>query len=572
MTHTRRLGPLLAAFVVVNTANAQTLSGAEHYALLSDARAALDQRRFPEAMELYRRLAQNNPRDGDLWMGYAAAAQGAGKTSEMIAGAEEVIELGTGFRPGASLKAISPVDRPFVAYLIARGYSSLGSKAQALDWLDRALAWRYTPRTNLQTDTSFRAFLEDERFRRIAGFPPRGSASREERWRYDIDWLVAEAKRVHASPTREAFSPEFENAARDLKSRIKQLSDRQMLVGLNKLLVLLKDGHTGLVPPDGSRLLPLDLYWFSDGLFVVNGIGDAKRWTGSRVLKFGSRDVNAVLQDLPAYVPRDNPIGLKRTGGAWLRVLDYLEAMGTGADSLRASLTLQDKDGTVQQVTFAGIVDEPRPNLPPAFGDTARAPLFLKRARSNYWFTKLPESNAVYFQFNAVGNQPGESIAQFAPTLTAAVQESTVRSLIVDVRHNGGGNSYLYPPLVRAIAAFQDLGPDRRIFVLTSRHTFSAAQNFVTLIDRLTNAIFAGEPTGSSPKFTGESPPRFRIPYSGARASISNWYHQFTFWSDTRQWIVPDIPVELSSTDYFAGRDPVLEAVMLVIKRSQTRS
>jgi hypothetical protein len=567
-----RLGLILALLVVVDAAKAQTLTGAQHYALLSDARAALDQRRFPEAMDLYRLLAQNNPRDGDLWMGYAAAAQGAGKTSEMIAGAEKMIELGTGFRPGASVKAMSPVDRPYVAYLIARGYASLGRKTQALDWLDRALAWRYTPRTNLQADTSFRAFLDDDRFRRIAGFPPRGSASREERWRYDIDWLVAEAKRVHASPSREAFSAEFENAARDLESRINQLSDRQLVVGLNKLLVLLKDGHTGVVPPEGSRLLPLDLYWFSDGLFVVNGSGDAKLWTGSRVLKFGTRDVDAVLQDLPAYVPRDNPIGLKRTAGAWLRVLDYLEAMGTGADSLRASLTLQDRHGAVQQVSFDGIVDEPRPNLPPAFGDTARAPLFLKRARSNYWFAKLPESNAVYFQFNAVGNQPGETIAQFAPKLAAVVQEPAVRTLIVDVRHNGGGNSYLYPPLVRAIAAFQDLGPDRRIFVLTSRHTFSAAQNFVTLIDRLTNAIFAGEPTGSSPKFTGESPPRFRIPYSGVRASISNWYHQFTFWSDTRIWIAPDVPVELSATDYFAGRDPVLEAVMQIINRNPTGS
>ena len=93
------------------------------------------------------------------------------------------------------------------------------------------------------------------------------------------------------------------------------------------------------------------------------------------------------------------------------------------------------------------------------------------------------------------------------------------------------------------------------------------AQNFSTNVERLTNAVFAGEPTGSSPKFTGEGAIWFELPYSRARASISNWYHQFTFWSDTRLWIAPDVPVALSSGDYFAGRDPALEAVLELVRR-----
>lgn len=38
---------------------------------------------------------------------------------------------------------------------------------------------------------------------------------------------------------------------------------------------------------------------------------------------------------------------------------------------------------------------------------------------------------------------------------------------------------------------------------------------------------------------------------------------------DHRQWIAPDIPVQLSSGDYFGNRDPVLEAVLEVIQRGR---
>jgi len=549
---------------------AQQLSGPDHYALLGQARAAVDQRRFGEAADLYKRLAENNPRDGELWMAYAVTSQAANRLPEALKAAEKVVELGAGFRPNASIKPMNLGSgyRPAVALQIARGHARLGQKALALEWISRALDWRLTPRTTLQTDSAFQAYRDDDQFRRLAGFPPKGERSREERWRYDIDFLVQESRRLHASFNREAFSPEFETAASELKAKVGQLTDHQIIVGMQRLIVLLSDGHSQVAPPDSGKLLPVDLYWFSDGLFIVNGVGDASKWTGSRVLKFGGKDVDAILAEVPAYVPRDNPMGIRWIGPVVVSRLDVLQAMGGTSDPTKATLTLRDKSGAVQEVTLTGVPGRPRSKLVPPFGDTTRAPLYLKRVPTNYWFTKLPEANAVYFQFNQVINQQGgPTIADFAPKLLEAVKDPTVKTLIVDVRHNNGGNSYLYPPLLRIMSYFQESSPDRRMFYIAGRNTFSAAQNFSTNVERLTNAIFVGEPTGASPKFTGEGAIWFELPYSRARASISNWYHQFTFWSDTRLWIAPDVPVELSSTDYFAGKDPALDAVLAIIAR-----
>src|SRR5512145_1811585 len=63
-------------------------------------------------------------------------------------------------------------------------------------------------------------------------------------WRGDLDYLVAEARRVHASPARPAHSRAFTQAAANLSQRIPDLSDRRIVVELQRLLAMLGDGHS----------------------------------------------------------------------------------------------------------------------------------------------------------------------------------------------------------------------------------------------------------------------------------------------------------------------------------------
>ncbi len=134
----------------------------------------------------------------------------------------------------------------------------------------------------------------------------------------------------------------------------------------------------------------------------------------------------------------------------------------------------------------------------------------------------------------------------------------------MDLRHNGGGDTYLYPPLLKTLLFYELTQPDGRIFALIGRNTFSAAQNFTNDVDRLTAAVFVGEPTGSRPSFVGEST-RVVLPYSDVGVSISTRLHQHAYATDRRIWVAPDIPVALSSTDYFANRDPALAAILEII-------
>ena len=80
---------------------------------------------------------------------------------------------------------------------------------------------------------------------------------------------------------------------------------------------------------------------------------------------------------------------------------------------------------------------------------------------------------------------------------------SKTRALILDLRLNHGGNGNLRTRLVRELIRAEDA--DTRLFVLTWRGTFSASQFILDDLDRLTDAVFVGEPASSKPSSSAKS-------------------------------------------------------------------
>lgn len=178
----------------------------------------------------------------------------------------------------------------------------------------------------------------------------------------------------------------------------------------------------------------------------------------------------------------------------------------------------------------------------------------------------IPDLDAVWFQFNQVRDATsGPSLAAFADTLRDTLRETRADHLIVDVRHNNGGNSGLLQPLLRTLVTWQDAAPGHRIWVVTGRNTFSAAQSFINHVERWTDAVFVGEPSSSRPNFSGEET-SLVLPWSGVRGTISSRYFQDSGPLDHRQWIDVDLPVPLTADHYFAGHDPVLAAIASAIR------
>ena len=536
----------------------------DHYMDYTRVRSLYDAGQFADAEPMLLDLLRTTPDDGILWHMLARARHQQGDARGAIAAYRRSMELGS--RSGT-----------WAAYQTARLHASLNEADSALIWLGRALDRRWDDRPAIIDDTAFAGLRSDARFRQLAGNAAPAELVREEAWARDIDYLVAESRRMHAGPDRPAHSAAFDSAAAALRARVAELDNDRIVLEMSALITMLGDGHSGIygAGPDSpfrfeGGSLPLRLYQFADGLFVVEATPEHRRWIGAEVVSFGDVPAREAIAKLQHYMHHDNLMTVRWLGVHYqLPTLPFLHAIGATHDSQRATLTLRPAGGTPQDVTFEGgphVMSFPRRMQPAA--DAGVTPLYLSRLDENYWLHRIPDRNIVYFQFNQVRDaSAGPTIAQFADTLRHVLEASSAQNLIIDVRHNNGGNNSLVRPLLRTLVWWELDRPENRIFVITGRNTFSAAQNFINRVERMTDAVFVGEASGSRPNFTGEET-NLLLPHSRVRGSISTMYWQDSDPNDTRMFIAPDVPVGLYAADYFAGRDPALEAVLMLVSRA----
>lgn len=546
--------PLAAALVAAAFAppvEGQGSDPVEIYRLKLQAEGALGERQFTEALRLYREVVAANPHDPYTWRALGRLAEGAGEHDEAVAALTEARRLGV-FSPGNT------------ALEIARVEAAARHNEEALEWIDLALQDRRCCRVFLMQDSAFRALRDDPRFRHLAAATLPG-LGREEQWREDLRFFVGEAQRMHVGPERPAFAEPFQRASRTIRDSIPMWSDTRIAAELQALAVLLGDGHTGVsIAVNGATRLPIDVYPFEEGVFVVGHAGGHSHLVGSRIETLGGVPIDEAMDRVTRFISRDNEIGVLRRMPGALTALPFLEAAGLVDVGGTVTLTMEAPDGASVRSRLAGGEMRRAPVLaqPPAVD-----PLLYLRRHQPFWIEEFGDARALYVNFNSVRDAADETLEAFADRLAKRLEAIEADHLIIDIRMNGGGDTFLFNRLVRTVIHFEQDDHDHRVYVLIGRRTFSAAQNFAALLDRFTDALFVGEPTGSRPNFTGESSPA-TLPYSGLAATISTRNHQNADWEDARRWIAPDVLVTSTAADYFGGRDASLSAVFKLIGSS----
>jgi len=531
--------------------------------LRQEAELAYADRDAEYAEALFLQLTEHFPDDPDAWFGLSRAYEWTEQLDKAIAAAERVQQLGY-------------LSRSYLSYRLASLNALAGHRDAALQWLERALQEGYEDRPEIQSDEAFISLRSDPQFIKLAGMLPSDKSDRTAGLRFDIDYLVEEARRMHASPDRLAFSSNFDQEARALQAAIPGMTDPEVLAGIMYLLAILSDGHTGIYGPDpdtplrmSPNTLPLKFFWFAEGVYIVDGIGSASEFAGSRVVRFGNLSAEETLQRLSKYRGVDNSMTWKWMGPQfYLGFMQMLEVVGATESTDAITLVLEDVDGNVSEHQFEGGSNQVQRKLRPSPVSDGAIPLYLTNVDVEFWMESLPDNDAIYFQFNQVRDREDQSIAEFASELADRLEKEHATTLIIDVRHNNGGNNSLVRPLIRALIGFEQASPTHRIYVITGRNTFSAAQNFVNRIEQWTDAIFVGEPSASSPNFVGEET-NLLLPYSRLRGSISTRYWQDSNPGDDRAWITPSVPVAPTAADYFSGRDAALEVIADLIRSAR---
>ena len=198
--------------------------------------------------------------------------------------------------------------------------------------------------------------------------------------------------------------------------------------------------------------------------------------------------------------------------------------------------------------------------------DTLNSPLYLKDLDNLYWFEYIPEKKLVYMQYNAIQEKKDEQLNDFVKKVFDYINNNDVSYFVLDIRYNGGGNSFLNKGLVQAIVKCDKINQQGHFFTIIGRNTFSAAQNLTGYLERETNVIFAGEPTGSKPDFVGETN-LIKLPYSSLVVSCSSRYWQNSLSDDYRNWVAPQLGVKYFYNDYKNGIDPAMDEIIKFINK-----
>jgi hypothetical protein len=366
--------------------------------------------------------------------------------------------------------------------------------------------------------------------------------------------------------TRSGFQSEVDALAR----RAPTMSRNELLVGVLRIIALLgpRNGHTGLFPGDSAHspplhLYPLRLYQFSDGLYVVDAQDESL--VRSRVVAIEGTPVEQLIRLVKPLTPHDNDLNLLGMAPHFLLTAEVLDGLGVTEGMGPATFTLERSGGVRTDVVLTAL---PGPQYADAFSDpqhghnpttlpASSRPLYLAGYAKPMWARKLAAGRAVYFGYNAVVRpSPG-----FVRALDRLVRSPRVRRIIVDLRLNGGGDNSTYGALE---TLFDSAAVDRRgkLYVLIGRGTFSAAANFAAELDRDTRAIFVGEPTGGGVETYGDTFPVL-LPTFGWNVYIAGRYHhRKRSAADKRLAVGADLRVDLTSEQYFGGRDPVLERAL----------
>ena len=406
-----------------------------------------------------------------------------------------------------------------------------------------------------------------------------------EKWRADIETVAEQLREIHPDPFTKIDEASFDGELKRLLADLTELEHHQIVTRLATAVARVGDGHTRLtlplaegvdffqghmptprstIPDLGFRAYPLRIALVGDELYVHKATPEHRNILGARIVRYGDLTPAEAIAAVAPTVRRDNDQQLMNLLPEHLVLAELLEATGVteAIDALR--IEVMTDTGERLAATLSPVAPSASsPELLAAGPErTPESPHYLRQPETPYWFEWLPDPGVVYFQLNQVGGPEEEKLDEFATRLFATLDEHSTAPLIIDLRHNPGGWYGTAKHLLRSLLR-RDLSHETGgLIVITGRTTFSAAMMLAVDLEKHSNVLFIGEPTGSSPNHHGDAR-RVVLPNSGLTVRISTLYWQ-AHPSDGRQAIEPHLVVEPSWRDYLDGRDPVLETALAI--------
>jgi hypothetical protein len=374
-------------------------------------------------------------------------------------------------------------------------------------------------------------------------------APADDSWRGDLRVLATELPARHVAAFAHVPEATWRADVAGLDAALPGLDEPHAVASFMRLGAELGDGHTAIVEPRHD-IYRLALTWFDDGIFVI---GADQPWAiGLRLVAIGTHSIDQAIAAMTPLVSRDNVAALHGQLPDVLVDPVLLAGVDLAPTTHAATFVLAANDGTTRELAL-----EPAAH-PAAIAPPSPLPLHLRGPSTRYWNTYDDAAHLVYVAYDECADDPhAGSFASFAARTLAFADTHQVDRFVIDLRRNEGGNSRVIEPLIDGLADRPALAG--RVFVIIGMHTFSSAVlNAIELVRRL-HARLVGGPSAGAPSGDGEVK-TFVLPHSKLTVRYSTKH--FVNGDFPGDALKPDVPVSVRAADWFAGRDPAIDAIV----------
>lgn len=388
----------------------------------------------------------------------------------------------------------------------------------------------------------------------------------------------------------------FEKLVQEATQTADQLDAARFELAVRRAVAVAGNGHTS-ASRDGIFLhtLPLRLWWFSDGLYVIKTHPDFAELLGARVEAFGPLTTEQALVGVAPYVS-GTVVNVRAKSPGSLIQLELLREIGATSSDERVLMTFTLRDGERHAVSL-GVTptQDPEPRrssyaglIPSDAALVGRWPHVLDPVVTRpaiyqpdvdlqaEWLQDDP--GVLYLRSNRIfGSRENRYglMEKLINLLHAEIAPKRPPHIIVDLRLNTGGDFFNTIAFSQALPELLPSGG--RIYVLVGPVTFSAALVTAALLRQYggEKVLLVGESMGDADTFWSEGLP-FDLPNSRIRVTPAMWkwslhepctdsahcYFAGAILGPQGVTLEPNIEVKAAFADYAAGRDLVLEAVL----------
>lgn len=358
-------------------------------------------------------------------------------------------------------------------------------------------------------------------------------------------------------------------------------------------------GHTSANFPGGMLeqyaasvpVLPLKI-WFAQGRGYVLCSREKVVAAGSEVLSIDGEPMGKIYENLLRYLPTDGAIRTKKNAVLNNDAFPFLYNFVYG-EKKQFSVAFKTGDGAIQEVTVRAAFFEENPcGLP---GNNPKSLLEVSYHDS----TSAVMSIRTFSKDQITGS--GQDFERFLDSTFRELKVRKVRTLILDLRGNGGGDdvygALLYAFLtdrpfryflalrsrekpvfteedhpglaVQSPAAVTFNG---KLIILTDGRTFSTAADFCAVARSNRRGIFVGEETGGGYEGNNSGGSRRTVlAHSGVQVAVPTIRYTNAVVPPTLpgRGIIPDYEVIPGVSDVLAGKDPQMQQAQVLAEQSR---